>query len=426
MPDTHPQDDRSHIERLPVEIFELIISDLDLSTFAAIRTTSRVLCLLSFSTFATKFFHKLKTTLGSASLDRLVNISNHEYLSQVVTVLDIQLFNHRDYKTMKQISQVGIFPVPKRFPKFSGVKPENITAEASLYDDIVKRDYSRCIVDRLTFSLRAFTKLKKIRFYPYHNEPLGWRTAGMPEGDQLFRSRCFAAVIDAITKSEVTLEEFSMAKVKGTTTLSRGANLIYPTLAFSFESFKALQHCFANLKSLTLSVIAAHNEDFRIPGWENGIGSVVSTAPMLQNLSLSLDRNYCISHYSAAIIRSLARSCRSSNLQTFHLVNASLHEEDMALFAEAHEDSLRQISFSSVILIEEEGSWLGLWSSFQTLKNLQSLRLSSLGGTLNSVLFRKRGKSSTKIKLDTAKSGLAMSKLLEDFIADSIRNNDYV
>ena len=395
-------------------MFEIIVSDLSLDAFLALRIASRLINHLSFSSFAQKYFSKLNTTLGSASLDRLVHISKHDYLSQAVTVLDIRLLAHRDYKLLKQISRLGKFPVPKRFPKLSGVRPEDSTQEATLYDDVLKSEFPRFIIDRLSFSLRAFSKLKSIRFRTCHTEPHGWRSTTMPEGDQLFRSKCFYAVVNAIIKSEVTLEEFSMARGKRLTTLSRCANLIYPTLALPFASFNALQFSFANLKSLTLSIITAHNGNARVPGWENGISSVIATAPSLENLALSLDRDCSISHYSAAVIHSLALSCRIPNLQIFQLVNSSLHEGDLVSFMKEHTEKLSQIILSDIRLLT--GSWTSLWTSFQSFHNLQCLRLASLEGTQNPVLFRRRNKERLKITLDSQKAERSMTSMLDDLI----------
>ncbi|KAJ4361782.1 hypothetical protein N0V83_010722 [Neocucurbitaria cava] len=404
----------SPIERLPVEVFDIIAFDFDLPAYNAVRLVSRQLHLLSFSNYAKKYFHELTTTLGSASLDRLVNVASHQHFSNLVNVLDIRLLNHRDYKLLTKITKVGIFPPPKRFPRVSGVREEHISEEATLYDDLARSDYSKCIVDRLTRALTGFGNLETIRFRARHSEPFGWRSTMMPEGDQLFRSKCFRAVVDAIVNSELNLKEFSMVKGTKLSTLSKGANLPYPTLQFPFSFLQALQQPFSALQSLTLSVITAYNGDARIPGWENGLSNLIATAPSIKTLALSLDRKNRVSHYSAAVIRSLSLSCRIAELSTFQLVNCSLHEDDLARFVAAHSESLSRLIFSDIRLLT--GSWSSLWMSLKALGKLQCLRLASLDGTQSPVLFRRRDKERLKITLDAKKAGRPMSAMLDDLV----------
>lgn len=404
----------SPLERLPVEVFDIIATDLDLPAYNALRLVSRQLHLLTFSTYTKRHFSELTTTLGSASLDRLVNVSRHQHLSNLVTVLDIRLLNHRDYKLLTKISRVGIFPPPKRFPRVSGVREEHISEEATLYDDVARSEYPKCISERLSCALRGFSNLQAIRFRAHHSEPHGWRSTIMPEGDQLFRSKCFKAVIDALIKSEVNLQEFSMAKGRRVTSLSKCAHLPYPALQLPFQSLRALQHRFSALESLTLSVNTAHNGNYRIPGWENGLSNLIAAAPLIKTLALSLDRNHRISHYSAAVIRSLALSCRISELQTFQLVNCSLHGEDLAAFVAAHAVSLCQLVFSDIRLLT--GNWSALWTELKDVENLHCLRLASLEGTRSPQLVRRRDKDRPKTTLDQQKAGRSMSAMLDDLI----------
>ncbi|CAO2653168.1 Nn.00g025790.m01.CDS01 [Neocucurbitaria sp. VM-36] len=404
----------SPIERLPVEVFDIIAFDLDLPAYNAIRLVSRQLHSLSFSTYAKKYLAELTTTLGSASLDRLVAVASHQHLANLVTVLDIRLLNHRDYKLLTKITRVGIFPPPKRFPRVSSVRQEHISEEATLYDDVTRSEYPKCIIERLARALKGFGNLQTIRFRAHHSEPYGWRSTTMPEGDQLFRSKCFRAVIDAIVISEVNLKEFSMAKGKRLTTLSKCANLPYPALHFPFPFLQTLQHRFSALESLTLSVMTAYNGDARIPGWENGLGNLIAAAPSVKTLALSLDRNNRVSHYSAAVIRSLSLACRVAALSTFQLVNCSLHEEDLTRFVAAHSESLNQLVFSDIRLLT--GSWSSLWTSLKEVRSIQGLRLASLEGTRSPVLFRRRDKERLKITLDTKKAGRPMAAMLDDLI----------
>jgi hypothetical protein len=135
----------SPFESLPAEVFDVIAAHLHLTEYQTLRLSSRQLHLLSLSTFTKKYFAKLITTLGSPSLDRLVNVASNSHLSKFVTTLDIRLLNHCDYKDLTKIARIGIFPPPKRFPKVSGVKSEHLVHESTLYEDVLANKQSKCI-----------------------------------------------------------------------------------------------------------------------------------------------------------------------------------------------------------------------------------------------------------------------------------------
>ncbi|OAL52800.1 hypothetical protein IQ07DRAFT_341418 [Pyrenochaeta sp. DS3sAY3a] len=403
----------SPFERLPVEVFDIIALHFDLSSYCAIRLASQRLHLLSFSTFTKRHFSELSTTLGSASLDRLVSVSSQPYLCTVVTVLDVRLLNHRDYKLLTTIRRVGKYPPPKRFPQVTSVKPQHISQEATLYDDLCRAESSTCVVDRLARALAAFSNLRTMRFHARHPEPLGWHSSNMPEGDVLFRSECFRAVIDAVIKSEVQLTEFSMVKGKKKLRSSKNANLPHPAFQLPLPSLLALQHTFLNLETLVVSMTASHNEDARLPGWENGLSQLISTAPLIKHLALCLDRSHNISHYGAAVIRSITQSCHLSKLQTFRLANTSVHEEHLAAFFTTHAASLSKIILSDTKLLT--GNWSSLWTSFDVLKELRYLKLLSLQGTNAPVQFRHRSKLRHSITLE-ANEERPMVAMLDDLI----------
>tara|TARA_R110002003_G_scaffold103_7_gene8142 strand:- start:96 stop:1370 length:1275 start_codon:yes stop_codon:yes gene_type:complete len=405
----------SPIERLPVEVFDIFASDLDLPGYQNLRLTSRQLHVLSLSTFGKRFISHLTTTLGSPSLDRLVHLSSHHYFCDVVTRLDIKLLTHRDYKLLTNIAKVGIFPPPKRFPVVSIIKQEHISGEATLYDDVLSRRYPQCIVERLTRALHGFGTLKIIRFRTQNSEPTGWQSTDMPDGDQSFRTKCFQAVFDAINKSEIQLEELGMSKKKRTKALSKGLHLHYPALQFPFSAHSSLRHCFEHLHSLDLSIITSHNGNARVPGWENGLSHFIMCAPNLKNLALSLGRDKHVSDYSAAIIHSLALSCHLPSLECLHLVNTSLHEIDMTAILLRHVGSLRELILKNIRMLT--GTWVSLLTSLKEVDGLQSLRLALLEGLRSSVVFRQRNKAKTKITLDVAISERPMREMLENVVA---------
>ena len=405
----------SPIERLPVEVFDIISAYLDLPAYQNLRLTSRQLHLLTFSTFNKQCFSERTTTLGSTSLGRLVELSKHDHLRSVVRSLHIRLLNHRDYKTLKAISRVAIFPPPKRFPRVSGVRDEHIKDEATTYDYVVKNQYPKRILNDLACALRGFSNLKVIRFRAKNSDRDGWLT-NLPDGDQLFRAKCFQVVLDALVQSEVKLEEFSMAKGKRNTTLHKGANLPHTTFQVSLQTLQALQDRFSNLESLTISAVCNH-DTARVPGWANSIGALVATAPKLKSLALSLDRKTAFPpHHAhgAAVFRSLAVSCRIQGLERFQLINCFIHAEDLYTFIRAH-GSLQHLIFSEIELLS--GNWTSVWGALKEVGGLRSLRLADVTGTGSPIAFRRRKNGRTKITLDTKKDERPMSDMLDDLIA---------
>ncbi|KAH7082346.1 hypothetical protein FB567DRAFT_104716 [Paraphoma chrysanthemicola] len=403
----------SFIERLPVEVFEILAIDLDLSGYQNLRLTSRQLHLLTLSTFGKRFISRLTSTLGSPSLDRLVNLSNHPYFCDVVTRLDIRLLTHRDYKLLANIAKVGIFPPPKRFPVVF-VRHEHIRGESTLYDDVLSRKYPQCITERLTRALIGFGNLKTIRFRTQNKEPAGW-LSDLPDGDQTFRTKCFQAVIDSILKSEIQLEEFGMSKRKRTKGISKSLHLHYPALQIPFSAHALLRQCFRDLSSLDLSVVTSHNGSVRVPGWENGLSHFIMCAPSLKSLALSLGRDEHISDYSAAIIHSLALSCHLPSLECLHLVNTALHEGDMMAILTRHRGSIRELILKNTRMLM--GTWISFLTSLKEVEGLQCLRLALLEGLRSPVVFRKSKKAKPKITLDLAKSERPMREMLEDLVA---------
>jgi hypothetical protein len=401
-------------ERLPAEVFDIIAACLDLPDYQTIRLSSQRLHLLSLSTFTKKYFTKVITTLGSPSLNRLVHVANHSHLSRLVTTLEIRLLNHRNYKDLGKIARIGIFPPPKRFPKVSCVRNQDIVQESTLYDDVLANRQAKCITERLTRGLRGLPNLTAIRFRAHDIEPLGWKTIAVPEGDEVFRSRCLRAVLDAICQSGITLSTFIMGKGKGST-LSKCANVPYPALQLPLEYLQRLRPSFEGLTHLTLSIVAAHNDHHRLPGWENGLSRFVCSAPGLTLLSLSLDRKFQVSQYGARIMRSLSDTMHLERLSGIQVFNTTVHESDLTKFIKTHAETLQVINLSNVCLLT--GNWLTLLSAFKGVQSLETLRLSSIEGVGSPVQFRQRSKERRKVTLDTARSEQSMAALLDETIA---------
>jgi hypothetical protein len=401
----------SPIERLPVEVFDIIAADLHLPAYKNLRLVSRQLQLLTFSTFAKQHFHKRTTTLGSASLDRLIHVANHEHLRHAVKALHIRILNHRDYRTLKEITRVGRFPPPKRFPKVSGVRDEDINDESTTFDYVIRSECPKRILDGLVRALRGFSKLKTLRFRLQnvcHPDSTVFEI-----GDQRFRSKCFQVVLEALAKSEMKLEELSMAKGKRRMIFYKGANPAYLALRLSPQSREALQHCFSDLESLTLTVLCNYKGVARVPGWENDIGNFIATAPKLRYLALSLNDAFQSSRCEAIVLRSMATTCRIKALERFHLINCLIHAEDLITFIGAH-GTLRQLDFSDIHFLT--GTWKSVWIAMKSITSLKCVRLACLADTSNYVVFAGNAKDRPNITLDVGKDKRPMPEMLDDLI----------
>ncbi|KAH8701293.1 hypothetical protein GQ44DRAFT_693552 [Phaeosphaeriaceae sp. PMI808] len=401
------------IEYLPVEVCDIITSDFDLLSYQQLRLSSPRLYSLSFSNFAKRYFSELKTTLGSPSLDRLVDISGNAYLCNAIKLLDITLLSDRDYKLLVNITRVGRFPPPMRFPEVHGVRPANIPGESTLYNDVVAQNHLGCIIDRLASCLKALSNLKAIRFRTRQRAPIEYRTA-MLENNRLFRTRCFQAIVQAISKSKIQLEEFSMGKQNNLTSLRHCADIPISTL-LSPLTYHPLQHCFINLQSLTLSLVTAFDVNPHGTGWEKSLSQLITYTPNLKNLILSLDHEMHVSHKDSAKVFSIFASvCRLPALESFHLVNCSLHEVDLAAFITAHEDTLCQLIFRHVRQLS--GSWVSFWETLKAVKRLRCLRLISLEGPGFPIIFQGKAKVRLKAALEAKPLGKPMCSLLDDLI----------
>lgn len=388
----------SHLERLPVELFELVAVTLDLSCYKNLRLASTRCRFLTHSVFVEHAFSRLKTTLGSPSLNRLVNVAQSPHLRSAVKVLQIQLLTSGDYSVLAAISRVGRFPPPKRFPRVPGIQDKDIKNEAPTFTYVVESEYPIRLYEALVRALRGFTNLTAIHFYPRGSQ-LAESRALLSANDCLFRSRCFQVVIDAVVHSEIRLSEFRMAKCKRGTALHKEAILPFSALQIPAQSLKALQHRFSHLKVLTISALTVYEGISRIPGWQNGIANIIATAPKLKSFTMSLDRT----NYAASIIHNMVASCACLKLEILQLMFCALHGEDLVAIVKSQSATLRRAVFSDIRLVT--GTWSSVLYSLKECGKLEHLRLSSASGADHPTR-----------RLDVAREHRAMTDMLSDLI----------
>jgi hypothetical protein len=403
----------SHIERLPVELFELIAACLDLSSYKSLRLASKKTRFLIHSRFVEHAFSRLKTTLGSPSLDRLVNVARLPYLRGAVKVLQIQLLTSNDYHALAAISRVGRYPPPKRFPRIPGIQDRHIKEESATFEYVVKSKYPTRLFDDLVRALRGFTSLTVVHFHPRESQ-LTRRRDLVLEDDHLFRSRCFEVVIDAIVHSHVRLSELRMAKCRRGSALHKEAILPLSALQIPAQTLQALQYCFSNLQVLTISALTVYEDVSGIPGWQKGIANILATAPKLKSLTLSLDR----SNYVVSIIENMVSSCAPLELEALQLLFCAVRADDLVTIIRSQSATLQRVLFSDLRL--SNGNWSSILLALKECEKLEHLRLCSQSDEEHPVR-----------RLDVTRGNRAMTDMLDELIAtysdvSASQNNGFV
>lgn len=367
----------SKIERLPQELVDLIVAYLSLHARQTLRLASKQLCSLTLTTFGNTYFSRRVTTLGVPSLSRLVQTSAHPYFSGYVSLLDVKLLNYEDYGNLREIDRVGIYPPPKRLQRVPQVKIGDISQECKLLDYMRTHQDLKAVVHPLARALKGFRSVRTIRF-----RVNGLTLYGNPyinaedEAFQSFTSACFRAVMDAIIRSGVILQEFTLIKGNTIRPLSKSANLDYSAFSFPISFLYSLKTAFASLKSLRLSIRTYHNGNSRIPGWENGVSHVIAAASSLEELTICLQATDSKPWFRAAVMHAVCRSVELPMLKSLQLYGCVVDELDLIMLIKTHASSLRRLLISDTEL--RSGAWLSIMRTFKEDLNLDYIRLQYL------------------------------------------------
>ena len=394
----------SKMERLPVELVDMVVAYLSLSDRQSLRLASKHLHSLTLTTFTANYFSKRTTTLGVPSLRRLVAASAHPRFSSSVALLDVRLLNYEDYENLLKIDRVGIYPPPKRLPRVPQVKTQDIAQESSLLEYMRTHHDPKAVVHPLSRALKGFPNLETLRI-----RVNGLTLYGNPYINaeekvyQEFLSACFKAVINAVVRSAVKLQHFTCIKGTAVRPLTKSANLIYPAFNFSLPHLVSLQNAFTCLKSLRLSIRTNYNRNARVPGWETGISQFISTAPALEELALCLQARDSEPWFRAAVMHSICRSVELPALRLLQLYGCVVDELDFITFITGHASTLRYISISDTEL--RAGTWLSILGSLKQHLRLDYLRLQYLQQNVlpRAVQWSEDAKKS-KLTIDTRRS----------------------
>lgn len=394
----------SKMERLPVELVDMVVAYLSLPDRQALRLVSKHLHSLTLTTFTANYFSKRTTTLGVPSLRRLVEASAHPRFSSSVTLLDVRLLNYEDYENLLKIDRVGIYPPPKRLPRVPQVKTQDIAQESRLLEYMRTHHDPKAVVHPLSRALRGLPNLETLRI-----RVNGLTLYGNPYINaeekvyQEFLTACFKAVIDAVVRSAVRLQHFTCIKGTAVRPLTKSANLIYPAFSFSFPHLVSLQSAFTCLRSMRLSIRTNYNRTARVPGWEAGVSQFIAAAPALEELALCLQARDSEPWFRAAVMHTVCRSVELPALRLLQLYGCVVDELDLVTFIKAHSSTLRNISISDTEL--RAGTWLSILGSLKQNLRLDYLRLQYLQQNVlpRAVQWSEDAKKS-KLTIDARKS----------------------
>lgn len=408
----------SPVERLPVELADMVVAHLPLDDYQNLRLASRQLSINTVSTFRSRFFTKRTTTLSVPSLGRLVNISSCPPLARLVSLLDVKLHNYGEYMLLQEISRVGIYPPPKRFSKVSRVRTEDINQEAQLYEYMKDGSNANSVLQPLVRVLRACPNIRTVRFR-VNRTTVDEGRLEIPEFD-VFAIHCFRALMMAIVAGGTTLDRLLLTKSAKVRVSTKCADLLYPAFDFPGTDLLALRSPFASLKCLNLSLRAcSFFGSSRVPGTQDCVSRFIGAAPALEELAICFGLRK--SAFKSTIMASICRSVELSRLRDVQLYNAALCAEDFIFFTKVHSATLRSLSISFTQL---QGFWIDVLNSLRESNNLEYLRLSSVQEKgppqayprLRLLTWKGRAKPSEIITMDPTRNRLSMEDMLGDAV----------
>ncbi|KAJ4360843.1 uncharacterized protein N0V89_001410 [Didymosphaeria variabile] len=395
----------SKMERLPQELVDLIYLYISPTDRCTLRLVSKQLYFLTLTNFGNTVFSKRVTTLGVASLSQLLQASGHPQFSGCVNLLDVKLLNYEDYGNLQKIDRVGIYPPPKRLPKVPQVKTGDIRRESKLLEYMRTHQDPTAVIHPLARALKRLRNLKTIRLR-VNGLTLYGNLHILAEDDvyQSFMSACFRAVLEAIVRSGVKLQEFTLIKGNSVRPMSKSANLDYRAFTFSFPLFQSLGHAFSCLKSLRLSIRTDPKTNSRSQGWETGVTNFITTAPALETLTLCMDPIDCKPQFRATMMRSIFSTVELPMLNSLQLYGCAVDELDLVAMIKTHASSLRRLLISDTEL--RPGTWRSILNLLKNELDLEYLRLQYLQQIPQSIRwFAEETKHTGKLIIDAGKSG---------------------
>lgn len=412
------------MERLPVELLDLVVHCLTLPNYQSLRLVSRQIYALTLSTFSSRYFSKRTTTLSTPSLARLLQVSA-SHLSPSVSLLDIKLLNHEDYQSLYKISRVGIYPPPKRFQQVANIRPQDISREYALFDHMRLNDDPKDVVRSLGHALEQLSQVRTVRLR-VNDETLQSNFPGEQDEEEeysMFVHACFRAIIAAIIRSGAKLHDFSVIKGTKVRPSTKSANLIHPAFKFSFPMFLSLSKAFSSLRSLRLSIRTDYHGNSRVPGWQNGISQFIATASALEELTICFPPTDTEPAFKAAVMQSLASSLDLPKLKIMQLYGSVVDEQALSNFAKVH-SSLRQITLTDVRLLN--GSWSAYLRTCRASLNLETLRLAFLqqSEVPRDIWWNRGNRRKSKLVMDTTDN--AEQRSMNEMLTEAIDYLDLI
>ncbi|KAF2875602.1 hypothetical protein BDV95DRAFT_591074 [Massariosphaeria phaeospora] len=326
----------SHLERLPLELLDLITSYLPALEYCHLRLVSKQLHTNSLRAFIKRYFATIRTTLCWPSICHLAELSTIECYAKEIKLLDVRIHNWSDRKTMTIARRRGPEKVGcSDANKFNG-SYQDLVEESQAPEDVDA-------VETLAQALKGFPNLHAIRIYT-HAQYLGLLRCAKRSH---YSTECFMLLLDALVESKTKLQELSMLDGKDMTSSTYSSMGKYQAFCLPSPRLPIMHETFVNLRSLSLCIDTT-NVSITNAVWENGICKFIYAATSLESLSLELDGYRIESPHSSSIISSMAAEGRLARLQRFELASSMVDGPSLQRFLQQHLRTLRCLALVSV------------------------------------------------------------------------------
>ncbi|KAF2634725.1 hypothetical protein P280DRAFT_232005 [Massarina eburnea CBS 473.64] len=384
----------SPIEQLPAELVDLITADFDLPEYQHFRLASRQTHHVTRPSFYRCYFARRTTTLAASSLDRLLAASACRHVAHHVSSLYIRIPTRTTISILRDISRVGIYPPPKRFPTITDVRWGDCSHEVVAFDQVMSGETNDTngIIDQLSRAMRRFSNLKAVHiFYIRHTGSYRDFMSSDPPADSFkITSLSFKTIVAAVVKSGVHIEQLNTNEPSEINKASKAGKSVFIlplALDLPADQFRALGPAFSSLRVLVLSLRfdpPVYRRD-RQP-YQDYFSPFINCATALEELRLSIQNGFINPKSTTnkqVVTQSVARSVRLPRLKLFAVRHAVCLSADMLIFIKAHASSLRHLNMHDCCL--PDGGWTTVLESFREL-GLEYLRLSNLKYPLGDVV----------------------------------------
>ncbi|KAF2732861.1 hypothetical protein EJ04DRAFT_565604 [Polyplosphaeria fusca] len=375
------------LDRLPEELIEAIVSDLNRADFCHFRLVSRAVNYASLHNFAERFFRRQTVSWQASSFSKILDITHSQVFGHWLRDLVIDATP----KYAKRLWEINTWlfdnqePSDRRDLYLIEQKQIMKTDEenAKFWSETRNDQKSLVTVFRKARHLRSIT-------FAYDSMHKNYGTFGRRycESSQNEMSRPFVSTMEAIVTSGLTIEEITIHDTRKHGAVSLGR---LESLARHLSKFDG---AFEQLRTLNLNLRDWRHPDegFEMPSKHLSFAvRFLAKCRNVQDLTLS-----CFSNLEADTFTQMAENCefphlKICNLELFHVNEATLFD-----FLALSKSTLRSLSLRHIILRDRTSDWARVMRRLADELELESISLEKLfafsyarigfGNTINSLL----------------------------------------